>query len=67
MMLAVLYQFGVSQTTAHEVTLLSDNRSCYVASNTRSFARALGLKPITISVQSPQSNGMAERFVKISK
>ena len=40
-----------------------DNGSCYIASNTCSFTRALGLKPITTPVQSPQSNGMAESFV----
>jgi putative transposase len=67
MMQAVEYRFSASQTAPHEVEWLSDNGSCYIASNTRSFARALGLKPITTPVQSPQSNGMAESFVKTFK
>jgi putative transposase len=35
--------------------------------NTRSFAKQLGLKPVTTPVTSPQSNGMAESFVKTLK
>ena len=66
MMQAVEYRFGASQTAPHEVEWLSDNGSCYIASNTRSFARALGLKPITTPVQSPQSNGMAFALLKPS-
>ena len=41
MMQAVEYRFGASQTAPHEVEWLSDNGSCYIASITRSFARAL--------------------------
>jgi putative transposase len=67
MMQAVEYRFGASQTAPHEVEWLSDNGSCYIASNTRSFARALGLNPIRTPVQSPQSNGMTESFVKTFK
>ncbi len=67
MMQAVEYRFGASQTAPHEVEWLSDNGSCYIASNTRAFARTLGLKPITTPIQSPQSNGMAESFVKTFK
>src|SRR5512133_1061543 len=41
MVAAIEYQFG------HVVTIewLSDNGSCYVADETRSFARAIGLEP----------------------
>lgn len=67
MIQAIEYRFGASQTAPHGVEWLSDNGACYIASNTRSFARTLGLKPITTPVQSPQSNGMAERFVKTFK
>lgn len=56
-----------SKTASHEVEWLSDNGSCYIASNIRSFARALGLKPITTPVQSPESNDMVESFVKTFK
>ncbi|EFO0741104.1 hypothetical protein DYT72_24680 [Escherichia coli] len=43
---------------------LTDNGSAYTAHETRQFAIELNLKPFTTAVSSPQSNGMAERFVK---
>lgn len=46
---------------------LTDNGSPYVARDTRSFARAIGLEPLTTAIRSPQSNGMAEAFVKTFK
>ena len=67
MMRAVEYLFGSSQTAPHEVEWLSVNGSCDISSNTRSFARALGLQPIRTPVQSLQSKGMAARVVKTFK
>jgi putative transposase len=46
---------------------LSDNGSAYTARETRALARDIGLVPRTTPVQSPQSNGMAEAFVKTFK
>ncbi len=46
---------------------LTDNGSPYIARDTRSFAREIGLEPVTTAIQSPQSNGMAEAFVKTFK
>lgn len=46
---------------------LSDNGSAYTAERTRAFARQIGLLPLTTPVCSPQSNGMAESFVKTMK
>jgi putative transposase len=46
---------------------LTDNGSPYIARDTRSFAREIGLKPLTTAIRSPQSNGMAEAFVKTFK
>ncbi|MCF4086907.1 IS3 family transposase, partial [Escherichia coli] len=46
---------------------LTDNGSAYTAHETRQFARELNLEPCTMAVSSPQSNGMAERFVKTMK
>ena len=43
---------------------LSDNGSCYRAHETIDFAIGLGLVPCFTPVRSPQSNGMAESFVK---
>ncbi|MDX7707592.1 integrase core domain-containing protein, partial [Aeromonas caviae] len=34
---------------------------------TRAFAREIGLEPRTTAVRSPQSNGIAESFVKTMK
>jgi transposase InsO family protein len=46
---------------------LSDNGSCYRAHETIDFAIRLGLVPCFTAVRSPQSNGMAEAFVKTFK
>ncbi len=67
MMQAVEYWFGASQTAPHEVGWFSDNGSCYIASNTRSFARTLVFKLITTPEQRSLSNGMVESFVKTLK
>lgn len=49
------------------VQWLTDNGSAYTAHETRKFATELNLEPCTTAVSSPQSNGMAERFVKTMK
>jgi len=46
---------------------LTDNGSPYIARDTCSFAREIGLEPLTTAIRSPQSNGMAEAFVKTFK
>ena len=46
---------------------LTDNGSCYLARETRRFARDIGLAPRTTPLESPQSNGMAEAFVRTLK
>jgi len=67
MMQAVEYRFGVDTTPKQEIEWLTDNGSCYTARETKMFARQLGLKPVTTAISSPQSNGMAESFVKTLK
>ena len=67
MMQAVEKRFGSNGKPAKTIEWLTDNGSCYTASETRSFAKELGLKPVTTPVTSPQSNGMAESFVKTLK
>lgn len=67
MMQAVEYRFGVGGAPEHTIEWLTDNGSCYTARETRLFARSLNLKPVTTPVVSPQSNGMAESFVKTLK
>ncbi|ASQ55909.1 hypothetical protein BS654_25445 (plasmid) [Shigella flexneri 4c] len=46
---------------------MADNGSAYTAHETRQFARELNLEPCTTAVSSPQSNGIAERFMKTMK
>ncbi len=67
MMQAVENRFGANAAPTQPIEWLTDNGSCYTAAETRSFAKLLGLKPITTPVTSPQSNGMAESFVKTLK
>jgi putative transposase len=59
-------RFG-DQLPATPVQWLSDNGSTYTAEQTRLFARQIGLQPVTTSVRSPQSKGMAESFGKTIK
>ena len=67
MMQAVEQRFGANGNAAGNVEWLTDNGSCYTAAKTRSFAQELGLKPVTTWMRSPQSNGMAESFVRTFK
>lgn len=53
--------------TPHPVEWLSDNGSCYTAKETIEFASWLGLLARFTPVRSPESNGMAEAFVKTFK
>ena len=66
MLEAVEKRFG-EEAPATPVQWLSDNGSAYIAEQTRLFARQIGLHPVTTPVRSPQSNGMAESFVKTMK
>ncbi|MFI0645754.1 IS3 family transposase [Escherichia coli] len=63
---AVERRFG-SGLPASPVEWLTDNGSCYRANETRQFARMLGLEPKNTAVRSPESNGIAESFVKTIK
>jgi len=51
----------------NQIELLSDNGSCYRARETRLFAVALNLNCCFTPLKSPQSNGLAEAFVKTLK
>jgi len=66
---ATLRQEPFGQVNRLPVTIecVSDNGSCYIAGDTRSFARDIGLEPRTTPLESPQSNGMAEAFVRTIK
>ena len=62
-------RFGATRAVppGHELEFLTDNGSAYIAKETHSITRPLGLKPVNTPVCSPQSNGMAETFVNTFK
>jgi transposase InsO family protein len=60
-------RFGLVGKLPQPIEWLSDNGSPYTAGETRALARYIGLVPCTTPIQSPQSNGMAEAFVKTFK
>lgn len=60
-------RFGKVNKLPHSIQWLSDNGSCYVARETVLFARGIGFDVCTTPAYSPQSNGMAEAFVKTFK
>lgn len=64
---AVETRFGPVPKAPHPIEWLSDNGSCYTAHDTVSHAFSVGFIPCFTPVQSPESNGMAEAFVKSFK
>lgn len=66
MLEAVERRFGTTRAP-HRIEHLSDNGSPYTAKKTRDFAVALNLVPCFTPVKSPESNGIAEAFVKTFK
>src|SRR5215210_7895433 len=67
MVAAVEHRFGRVDRLPQTIEWLTDNGSGYIATETRRFAREIGLEPRTTPVESPQSNGMAEAFVRTIK
>jgi len=59
-------RFGTTKT-AHPVEWLSDNGPPYTADETRAFGGLHGLRVRNTPSYSPESNGMAEAFVKTFK
>src|SRR4051812_10391271 len=55
MVAAVEHRFGQINRLPQTIEWLSDNGSGYIATETRRFARELGLEPRTTPVESPQS------------
>ena len=67
MVASVESRFGQVNRLPRTIEWLSDNGSGYIAKRPRAFARDLGFEPLTTPVTSPQSNGMAEAFVRTIK
>jgi putative transposase len=65
MALTVERRFGTeTRQLPHPIEWLSDNGPPYTANETRAFGASLGLLIRTTPAYSPESNGMAEAFVK---
>lgn len=60
-------RFGKVNRLPHKIQWLTDNGPCYIARNSILFGRSIGLEICTTRPYSPESNGMAEAFVKTFK
>jgi len=60
------YRFGMPKAPKG-IQWLTDNGKCFTAKDTVAFARELGFDVRTTPAYSPQSNGVAEAFVKTFK
>lgn len=60
-------RFGQVTALPHKLQWLSDNGPAYVARETIHFGRTLGFDMCTTAPYSPESNGIAEAFVKTFK
>ena len=67
MTVAVETRFGPVNRLPAVIEWLTDNGSGYIAHDTKRFARDSGFEPRTTLVESPQSNGTAEAFVRTMK
>ncbi|WP_148339230.1 IS3 family transposase [Aquicella siphonis] len=63
----VEHRFGKVDRLPRPIQWLTDNGPCYVSHDTVKFARTLGFDVCTTPSYSPESNGMAEAFVKTFK
>ena len=63
---AIENRFGMLKAP-HWLEWLTDNGSCFIAKETLSFARSARIISCFTPVRSPESNGMAEAFVKTLK
>lgn len=60
-------RFGGFTRLANSIQWLSDNGPCFTANETVAVGRLLGFEVCTTPAYSPESNGMAEAFVKTFK
>jgi putative transposase len=63
----VEHRFGKVDKLPRPIQWLTDNGPCYVSHDTVKFARIWGFDVCTTPSYSPESNGMAEAFVKTFK
>ncbi len=60
-------RFGSIDRLPEPIEWLSDNGPAYIARETIAFAESVGFEVCTPPFYSPESNGMAEAFVKTFK
>jgi putative transposase len=63
----VEHRFGRVNRFPATIVWLTDNGGCYTVRETRRFAREINFGPRTTPILSPQSNGMAEAFIRTMK
>lgn len=63
---AVEKRFGTDHVK-EAIEWLTDNGSCFISKDTKQVVTELGMKNCYTPVRSPESNGMAEAFVKTIK
>lgn len=64
---AVEHRFDDPETINDWLQFLTDNGAAYRARSTHDLLRILGIEDCKTAVCSPQSNGMAESFVRTLK
>jgi len=67
MVQSISHRFGNVSALPRKIQWLSDNGPGYTAHQTVAFGRSLGFEVVTTPAYSPESNGMAEAFVKTFK
>jgi transposase InsO family protein len=67
MLSSVEYRFGMLDKLPHRIQWLCDNAPGYTSRDTIAFANMIGLEVCTTPYYSPESNGMAEAFIKTFK
>jgi transposase InsO family protein len=61
------HRFGEVEQLPNNIQWLTDNGPCYVAKKSILFGKSIGLTICTTRPYNPESNGMAEAFVKTFK
>ena len=64
---AIEARFALIDRLPHRIEWLNDNCLSYIASQTQAFGTSVGLVVCTTPIESPESNGMDEAFIKTFK
>jgi len=64
---SIFYRFGNVSALPRKIQWLAHNGPGYIAHQTAAFVCSLGFEVVATPAYSPESNGMADAFVKIFK